>query len=107
MKHLALGWACNLNDIFVRFPYEKCKSLMTKWTRKHERKSLIKKVFRAGVHLVLEDIIENNATFKTPGMGYQGAEIHLEAITGSEFERLHEKGKFQDVDFLESIFTGY
>ena len=27
---MALGWACNLNDIFVRFPYEKCKSLMDK-----------------------------------------------------------------------------
>ena len=27
MKRFALGWACNLNDIFVRFPYEKCKTL--------------------------------------------------------------------------------
>ena len=25
MKHYALGWACNLNDVFIRFPYEKCK----------------------------------------------------------------------------------
>ena len=28
MKHYALGWACNLNDVFIRFPYEKCKNLI-------------------------------------------------------------------------------
>jgi hypothetical protein len=31
----------------------------------------------------------------------------MEAITGSEFKKVREKGKFQDVDFLESLFTGY
>jgi hypothetical protein len=34
MKHMALGWACNLNDIFVRFPYEKCKSLIKEYRTK-------------------------------------------------------------------------
>lgn len=107
MKHLALGWACNLNDLFVRFPYEKYKSLMKNFKTKFLRRQEIKRVFRAGIQLVLEDIIENNVTFKINGISSQKGEIHFEAITGSEFERCRQYGKFEDVDFLESSFTGY
>ncbi len=107
MKHFAIGWACNLNDIFVRFPYEKCKSLVKNFKTKQLRRQKIKQVFREGVQQILDDIIENNATFKIQGVGYQGGEIHMEAITGSEFERVRKNGKFKDVDFLESLFTGY
>lgn len=105
MKHYALGWACNLNDIFVRFPYEKLKSLKEK--TKQLKKQKIKQVFRTGVEIILKDIIENNSTFKVPSLGYYGGEIHFEAIKGSEFERLRAKGKFSGIDFLETIFTGY
>ena len=104
---MALGWACNLNDIFVRFPYEKCKSLMDKTKTKQLRRQKIKQVFREGTQQILNDIIENNVTFKIQGVGHQGGEIHMEAITGSEFEKVRKNGKFKGVDFLESLFTGY
>lgn len=107
MKHWALGWACNLNDIFVRFPYEKCKSLISKYHTKMLRRQKVKQVFREGVQQILDDIIENNVTFKIQGIGYQGGELHMEAITGSDFESARKNGKFKDVDFLESFFTGY
>ena len=107
MKHFAIGWACNLNDIFVRFPYEKCKSLIKNFNTKQLRRQKIKQVFREGVQQILNDVIENNVTFKIQGVGYQGGEIHMEAITGSEFEKVRENGKFKNVDFLESLFTGY
>ena len=107
MKHLALGWACNLNDIFVRFPYEKCKSLMSNFKTKLLRRQKVKQVFREGVQQILNDVIENNVTFKIQGVGYQGGQIHMEAVTGSEFERVKSKGKFEGVDFLKSFFTGY
>ena len=107
MKHFAIGWACNLNDIFVRFPYEKCKSLIKNFKTKQLRRQKVKQVFREGVQQILNDVIENNVTFKIQGVGYQGGEIHMEAITGSEFERVRKNGKFKDVDFLESLFTGY
>ena len=48
MKHFALGWACNLNDIFVRFPYEKFKELCKLYKTKALRKQKIKQIFRAG-----------------------------------------------------------
>lgn len=107
MKHFALGWACNLNDIFVRFPYKKYKSLMTKYKTKQLRRQKIKQVFRSGVEIILNDIIENNNTFKVPSLGYYGGEIHFEPVSGSEFKELRAKGKFSGIDFLETFFTGY
>lgn len=107
MRHYAIGWACNLNDIFVRFPYEKAKSLIQNYRTKAKQKQKIKQVFRESVKQIIYDIIENNVTFKIQGVGYQGGEIHMESIRDSEFERARINGKFKDVDFLESLFTGY
>lgn len=105
MKHFALGWACNLNDILVRFPYDKYKSL--KPYNKLEKRNIIKRIINCGVKIMLDDIIENNNTFKLQGVNKQRAEIHFEPITGSDFERVRKKGKFSKIDFLESLFTGY
>ena len=107
MKHWALGWACNLNDIFVRFPYEKCKQLIKNYKTRQLRRQKIKQVFRTGVEIILNDIIENNTTVQLPTLGYYGGEIHFEPIKGSEFERLRARGKFSGIDFLETLFTGY
>ena len=103
----ALGWACNLNDLFVRFPYEKCKTLIKIYKTKLERRKKIKQVFRTGVELIVNDLIENNNTFELPSMQYYGGEIHFEPVKGEEFKRLREKGKFQGIDFLNTLFTGY
>lgn len=107
MKRFALGWACNLNDIFVRFPYEKCKNLIKIYKTKQLRRQKIKQVFRTGVEVILNDIIENNSSFKIPSFQYNKGEIHFEPIKDSEFLRLRAKGKFSGIDFLETIFTGY
>ena len=107
MKHYAIGWACNLNDLFVRFPYEKCKSLIRNYFTKYTQRQKVKQVFREGVQQILEDIIENNVTYKVQGIGYQGGEIHMEAVKGTEFEKARQNGKYKNVDFLESLFTGY
>ena len=107
MKHYALGWACNLNDLFVRFPYEKCKSLIEKYKTKVLQRQKVKQVFRTSAEIIINDIIENNNTFQLPSLGHYGGTIHFEAVTGSEFERLRAKGKFSGIDFLETLFTGY
>jgi len=41
MKNLALGWACNLNDILVRFPYDNFKTLK-KLNTKIEKRNKVK-----------------------------------------------------------------
>ena len=55
----------------------------------------------------MNDIIENNVSFRLPSLGYRGGEIHMEGVRDSEFERARKNGKFKNVDFLESMFTGY
>ena len=107
MKHYALGWACNLNDVFVRFPYEKCKNLITNYKTKQLQRKKIKQVFRTAVEVIINDIIENNVTFKVPSLQSKGGEIHFEPVTGEEFKDLKAKGKFSGIDFLETLFTGY
>lgn len=103
----ALGWACNLNDIFVRFPYEKYKTLSKNYRTAVERLALIKRIFTAALQLILDDIIDNNVQFKIQGIGYQQGEIHFERISGDEFIKQRKAGKFKNIDFLESVFTGY
>ena len=101
----AIGWACNVRDLFVRFPFEKYKSLKGMPSKK--RKPLVRRVFTESVKVIMDDIIENNTTFKLPSIGYRGGEIHFESIKDSEFIELRKKGKFKHVDFLESVFTGF
>ena len=57
---------------------------MSKFKTKLLRRQKIKQVFREGIQQILQDIVENNVTFKIQGIGYQGGEIHMEAVTGSE-----------------------
>lgn len=102
----ALGWACNLKDIFVRFPYEKYPSL-NRLHQKNKKLALIKRVFIEGMRIILTDIIENNVTFKIPPIGYYGGEIHMEAIRDEDFKQARKNGKFKKIDFIESLFTGY
>ena len=107
MKHLAIGWACHLKDLFVRFPYEKCKSLIKSWKAVSEQKATVRRVMVTGLKVILNDLIENNNTFRLPGFGVLHGEIHFEAVRGEEFTELRKKGVFYDIDFLESFFTGY
>lgn len=99
----ATGYACSLNDLLVRFPYEK---LEMKGTKK-EKRSVMKRVFKEGVKAVIQDIIDNNDVFVLPGVRGGRSELRMDKTDGSEFERARKNGKFKDVDFLESLFTGY
>ena len=56
---------------------------------------------------MLNDIIENNVTLELPPLLYYKGQIHFEPIKGTEFERLRKNGKFSNIDFLETLFTGY
>lgn len=104
--NLAIGWACNLNDILVRFPYEKIKTLQ-KFKTKIKKLQKLKQIIRYSIDLILTDIVGNNVTFKLPTVSRVKAEIHLEVVRDSEFRRQYKNGKFKGVDYLESLFTAY
>lgn len=56
---------------------------------------------------VLLDIIENNVTFEFPLLGKDKAYLFVKAVDGEEFKKLYALGKFSDIDFIKTGFTGF
>lgn len=104
------GCAFSTDDLFMNFPYKKleitceqCKSI----TGDNHRDTLVKKVFKESLKLVLDDIIENNITFWLPLTGNRKCNIHMKRVQGDEFKNLRRGGKWKDVDIVKSMFSGY
>lgn len=106
----ALGCAFSQNEIFENFPYKKlkinCKQCQEIIGDPH-RDKLVKKIFRESLRLVLEDVINNNVTFELPLKGNKKCNIHMQRVRGEAFKSLRRAGKWKDVDYLKSFFTGY
>mgnify|MGYP003210420435 CR=1 FL=1 len=51
------------------------------------------------------DIVDNNVTFILPTHG-RFAEMHVKRTYGEDFKRARRSGKWRDVDFLSSGFSG-
>lgn len=104
----ATGYAFNTDEIFENFPYDKllvtCSDCNIVNGDYHKDK-LVKRVFKDALQLILNDIIENNVTFQLP-TGSRRSEIHVNNYEGKAFEEARRHGKWLDVDFLASNFTG-
>ncbi len=104
----ATGYAFNTDEIFENFPYDKllvtCNDCNIVNGDFHKDK-LVKRVFKDALKLILTDIIDNNVTFQLP-TGSRRAEIHVNNYEGEAFEKARRRGKWLDVDFLASNFTG-
>lgn len=106
----ALGCAFSQSELFENFPYQKlkisCKECENLTGDPH-RDKLVKQIFRESVKLALNDVIDNNATFELPLSGNKKCNIHMQRIKGEQFKRLRKAGKWKDIDYLKSMFTGY
>ena len=104
----ATGHCFNVDDMFYNFDYSKldltCKDC-ERLNKKPHRDLMVKKIFRAGMKYVLNDIVENNNTFVLP-TGRKRAEIHVKRTSGEAFKKLRAADKWQDVDFFASHFSG-
>lgn len=104
----ATGYAFNTDEIFENFPYDKllvtCDDCNIVNGDYHKDK-LVKRVFKDALKLILTDIIDNNVTFQLP-TGAARSEIHVNNFEGKQFEEARKNGKWLDVDFLTSNFTG-
>ena len=110
MKKYALGCAFNLEDILGNFPYKKLKITCKECaniTGDNHRNSIVKKIFRYHVKLVIEDIIANNITYWLPLTGQKKCNIHMKMVRGDAFKNLRQAGKWEDIDILKSNFSGY
>lgn len=108
-KHLAQGYAFDLMELFENFPLEKLDYSFKEYNEKfHDRcrKKLLGKVFKECMKMVMEDIVENNDTFILP-TGGKRAEIHMKKIQNEDFIKARKAGKFKDIDFFKSFYTGY
>lgn len=104
----AVGCAFSLDDLFLNFKTDKLAISSEDcqlYNNDPHKKVLAKKVFRECIKLVLDDIIENNTTFELPTNGRR-AEIHVTSIKGDQFKQARNRGKFKDVNILDSWFTG-
>lgn len=106
----ALGCSFSQDELFENFPYNKlkinCKQCVQINGDPHRNK-LVKQIFRENIKLILNDIIDNNVTFELPLRGNKKCNIHMQRIQGEDFKNLRKSGKWKEIDFLKSYFTGY
>lgn len=108
MKY-ALGYALNLKDLFGTFNIKRLKLKSKKCEEligNRHKEILMYKVMKYCIKLVIEDIIHNNATFHLPTRKKKVC-IKMKKVEGEQFAKARRNGKWRDVDFLASNFSGY
>lgn len=109
-RRYSLGYSFSTDDILYNFPYKKlsitCSECYNIIGNNH-RKFLVSRIFKDSIRLVINDIIDNNATFWFPLTGNRKCNIHMRRVQGQEFQNLRKNGKWSDVDILSSSFSGY
>lgn len=104
----ATSYALTANDLYHKWNYkDKLKLDFSKIPYKYEtnRQRFFSIVFKYFFYLLVKDIIENKVCFKLPKT--TKAYIEMIPTTGEDFIKCRQNGKFQDIDFLVSNFTGY
>lgn len=111
MNHkFAMGHTFSAQDIFHNFPIDKLKmdyETVKKIYSDGDKRSLSASIFTKGMQLIIEDIIENNIHFLLPTAGTNEAYLYMKKTSGNDFKKAFKNGKWRDIDFLTSNFTGY
>lgn len=109
MMHYALGYAWKLPEIYQNFKSRNLKidgySLNYLYGDNH-KKALCYKVFKCCLWLILNDVIDNDVEFALP-VNSRATSIIMRTYRDKDFMYSRQNGKFADVDFLESDFTGH
>lgn len=109
-QKFAMGHTFSAKDIFHNFPINKLKmdyDTVKKIYPDGDKRSLSASIFTKGMQLIIEDIIENNVHFLLPTLGNNESYLYMKKTSGKDFKNAFKKGKWCDVDFLTSNFTGY
>lgn len=107
--HYALGHALNTNEFMHNFPTKKLKLTAKECEQligNRHKETIAKEVFKYCVNLVIQDIINNNITFKLPTRSRE-SELYMKRYSGDKFVECRQNGKFADVQYLKSNFSGY
>lgn len=106
MSNYANGYALNAQDLFENFK-SRSVTFSKDGTYVQHKKKKAASIFLTCVRLVIQDIIDNNVQFKLPPVGNGASYIQMARISGDQFKRAFRAGKWRDIDFLTSDFTGY
>lgn len=109
-QNFAMGHAFSSQELFYNFPIKKLKmnyDIVKKIYSDGDKRSLSASIFNKGMQLIIEDIIENNIYFLLPTLGTNESYLYMDKTSGNDFKKAVRQGKWRDVDFLTSNFTGY
>lgn len=110
MSNFAMGHAFNGEDLFMNFPVDKLKMSKEQCVEIYSdgnKRDLAKSIFISNLQMVIDDIIDNNIHFKLPGIGRTQSYLYMKRTEGNKFKKAFKNGKWRDVDFLSSNFSGY
>ena len=84
------------------------KLLKGRWVKNRykNQKQFASNIFKDCFYDILLDIINNNVTFVLPLRYGNYAEIYMKQFSEDEFKKLYKWGKFKNIDFVLSQFTG-
>lgn len=109
-QNFAMGHSFSSQELFHNFPIKKLKmdyNTVKKIYSDGDKRSLSASIFNKGMQLIIEDIIENNIYFLLPTLGTNESYLYMDKTSGNDFKKAVRQGKWRDVDFLTSNFTGY
>lgn len=106
----ALGHAFSSKDLFINFPVNKLKMTVQQCINTFSdgnKRDLAASIFLTSVEMVIQDIIENNTHFKLPTISKTQSYLYMKRTSGEKFKKAFRNGKWRDIDFLETDFSGY
>ena len=109
-RNFAMGHCFTGKDLFNNFPVNKLKMSKEQCIATYSdgsKRDLAASIFTRSVQIVVDDIINNNVDFKFPTLGQTQAYLRMKRTTGQNFKKAFKNGKWNDVDFLTSNFSGY
>ena len=105
-----MGHCFTGKDLFDNFPVNKLKMSKEQCKATYpdgNKRDLAASIFTRSVQMVVDDIIDNNIDFKFPTLGKTQAYLRMKRTNGKQFKKAFKNGKWNDVDFLTSNFSGY
>ena len=109
-RNYAMGHCFTGKDLFNNFPVNKLKMSKEQCVATYpdgSKRDLAASIFTRSVQMVVDDIINNNVDFKFPTLGQTQAYLRMKRTTGQNFKKAFKNGKWNNVDFLTSNFSGY
>lgn len=98
----------NASDLYKTIDLKKLGKIPGKLNKNTPNlRKYLGKIYMELMELVIDDIIENNVTFKLSLILDRKGTLQIRPIRDESFKDLMQNGSFEGLDFLKTDFTGY